>query len=1604
MTTLSACVIPASAEDAAKTGAFKETFDNYGSGNWLANMAEDGVLVDSTKIEGMEENAWTIYAGKSSTKYAVADIAEKASIEVVAEPGNESNRVLKLDAGALEDNEFFYFKRNSNGGNKIAHKDIQGKKMVIKAKYKIPTGFNMTGDTAMLGYDARNGHPGRFYYNQSGANYSDTTWTILASDSLTWQSNLNVSNRDTVPVDQWFEVRQVITLSGDNTAEHPADTYRGLLNGDIYTMNMPKFADYMTGTKLKEMNSKFPQPSNELGKSGEKIVDSTGGYVPTPSNTSFSNFGDFYGVAMSITGATGSTTDYMYMDDLEVYYIDDFKQEGEAIIEKNVDGNWYAGEIKIPFTNELKDEITEVHYDDAKDRSDYANYQYLHTTYTPNPVKLGTLTYKAWNHVSTDAFYKDLFTLKDAEGNVVEGGIADAYAEGKYLVIEPAKTLDRNVAYTVSASPVFIDVEGQGLNQYSEYEDIYTFNTAEDPYAHIIYSFDFEDNKVDGVNWIESRNNTTDRYVVADGVELGAITINKHSSLPANHGQSITVAADPTGADNKVLALKAGYADGTTIKTGWVTQLRFNANGKAGISRDKEMGKGKNLVYKAKIFIPSGFSMTESSQLVNTGSETQASANTTSGIGATLLSGFYTACVGGWGAPIARVNVGQNAMGGQWVEWKHVADVSEALSETHSDTVRAYVNDIMATPTFITTSNPTAPFNTPFEKYSNIAVGDTIIDHLSGSKTLFENGKPASIGATWWGSAFNINPQADTTKSDVFYIDDVEAFWIDDLTFTAVNAANFEGGKVKLNFNQKIREEVRYSKGNKDALSTLTSANDVGTKTLADLFKIVDTNGKVIENGVAAVTLSEDGKTVSITPDASLEKGGDYQIEISPYLVDEYGQGLLNNSKATYVDLHISETFTPFEMTSISQKEVSGFAQGREVKITAKFSVAVDDESITNGIVVTNKDTGATVARNAGWTAAFGTDEEGGVDYKTITFDFGSLPTANYLVTINDKFLATNGAELASNFNIAINKANDRIVLFEEDFENYAQENWLADKYEVTDGTLYSGNPDTWSKAYYKSYTINNHDWDIQLHYTTAAANEAPATIATNDFAGIVSAPEKASKMSGNVLKLDSTRSGSYSDNYVAFRRNFNGLNGINFASEEYKGKKLVYEADIFADKNASDNSFFVPFAGTNTKAVRDYADWMMLFQGGAIRSPGAWQTGFTSYGALPMYSQKVPSTDIKKDSVHYKMVISMGDDVDTVAYYSNGQLVQRNAEVQAILKGHEWNDSARHEFFRSAATDGKSFNANDILYGIWGLAGQGKTTVYVDNFKAYLVDEFNVESVEGAGQVFNTAKGTVTYTFSKPVDPDAAIANDTIVLLDEKGEVVADGITSVKLSDANYKVTVKLSETLPGLTTYSIKLTEALKDVDGLPLSTKWKKYTYPIADYYPAVAENVYSVTSVDGSGPIDLYYIPATGSDPAYIATTATGSNKAAVDTYVRNADAMKMFTVLKTSKATSLFADASEAIVNGKEVSTTVKFTNPEVAPMSVWCVVAAYGEYDEMLGCTTVNVTEVEASSSTDDIPVNFTVSSSAIKSVKMFVWDTYDDMRPYQKSEEILNK
>lgn len=1140
-----------------------------------------------------------------------------------------------------------------------------------------------------------------------------------------------------------------------------------------------------------------------------------------------------------------------------------------------------------------------------------------------------------------------------------------------------------------------------------------------------------------GKNWIETKAKNNVYNTVSNttlGVEKAAnswVYSTYNASIVGGSVTPVTLEGAAHAGRGQVLEVVS-----PTSSSGYINLIR-TANGTTGIVR-KDQPEGKKLVVEVKFYVPKGEILKEGGFLSNPRALAPKGHSTFDGLYSVLIStasdtNCYFGGFGRYGYPQARNKSGE--LYDEWHTLRTIYDTSKEPSVAHSDTTRALLDDynvftayhgapasatgymadeVPATPAskWYIKDHPTYPWYTKNEPgavkqidYLNTTDSTNDDDCIIKSKDFVY-----SVDV-FRGTQFSAANNSSGTAGK-YYIDDLKAYYIDALDFEVKNASDYSGGEVKLTFNQSLKEEF------KETISNIPSTSNEKSGTvhkLASLFTMIDKDGNVVDGGIEAFALSEDKKVVSITPATTLTKGEDYQIVIDPLLIDVYGQGLNKNghNNATYVDLHISKEFVPFAVESQSHEVFEGFMQGRNAEITVDFTKAIlNDAAITEGIVVTKED-GTVIARNEGWTAELSANK------KTITFDFTNLPTADYIITANDKLTDENEAPLEGEFEIKLEKADDMIVFFNETFDD--------DKYTVDKNWI---NAETKVERNYSTITefdVNDGDWTIQRHWNDGV----PATetfVATDDFVGVVAVPENANnKMSGNVLKVYNSRGTSVSKNYVAFRRNFNKDKGINLCAEEYEGKKLVFEADVYIVNIGGTTPFLLP--SPNKTTVRDFNDWKSFFTNdGKYTGAGAYQNTFSTYGPMAMFSQAVGSEKAKTSAVNYKVVVSKTENVDTVALYENGKLIQRPESKQAVLKGHPYNDSARHEFVPSDYTDanpiGSVLKVNDVMYGIWSLASRESTSknpveVYVDNFKAYMVDEFKVVDVTGNSDVFNAKTGTVNYTFTKPVALSST--TDGVVLVDENGDVVENGIKSVNLTDAGYKMAVSLNDkVVSGLTNYSVKLTEGLRDVDGLTLSTAWEYKTYPIDQYYSkngtidvttnkvTTTYDAYSITDIANTATLDCAYIPATDKTPAHLVyKNSSGSFiRVAADLWVRDADAMKMYAPLTTTKSTSVYAIADEAVVSGNNVTTKVTITNPEAETKSIWCIVAAYGKYDQMLGHQLIDCKELAGNTQVKDALVSFTADTTKgeIAYVRMFLWNSKEDMVSYQRAEDIPSK
>ena len=1178
---------------------------------------------------------------------------------------------------------------------------------------------------------------------------------------------------------------------------------------------------------------------------------------------------------------------------------------------------------------------------------------------------------------------------------------------------------------------------------------------------NIIYIEDFE-NYVPDKEWlpaISGKASATTKGKVATG-DQGFVKDGEDPVVTGTWGYSISkyYNKEGSGASVKPVVLSGHEDRGQVLAitnplfndemSSKATDYWINIRRNVGVESDgtvKGIARGamkedKKIVLEVKYYVPTGSYLSEASFMSGVPSaNTVAATNGFETVYSTMLvSGgkpsFYSQSSGKNGYIQARKKGTSEA--DKWHTMRIIVDTSKEPSVYHSDTTRTLVDEKYVYTAYFDAASGATGYKAAEVPESGLPDKWYVTDHPAYPMIDRKQPNPVKqidfLGTTsdstsdeyiiqsagfiskmdhFYGTHFSAKSRTEGKgkAASTYYIDDLKAYYIDALDFEVKNASDYSGGEVKLTFNQPLKEAFY------EYISYIPSGSgeEEGDRELKKLFTMVDKDGNVVDGGIEEFKLSADKKVVSITPATTLTKGEDYKIVINPLLIDVYGQGLNKNghNNPTYVDLHISKDFVPFAVESQSRKVFEGFMQGRNAEITVNFTKAIlNDAAITEGIVVTKED-GTVVARDNGWTAELSANK------KTITFDFTNLPTADYIITANDKLTDENEATLEGEFEIKLEKANDVIWFFNETFED--------DKYTVDKNWINAENKVATSYSKLTEFSVNDGDWTIQRHWNDGV----PATETfkdTDDFVGVVAVPEKASnKMSGNVLKVYNNRGTDVSYNYVAFRRNFNQLNGIDFSKEPYKGKKLVIEADVYTTSTASTT----PLLSISPKksTLRDFYDWKSFFSdSGTYTMAGAWQSPFNSYGPMAMHAQAKGKEKITANAVNYKFVVSKTENIDTLSAYENGKLIQRSESAQSVLKGHPFNKSARHEFVPSDYTDdkpiGETIKVADLLYGIWGQASKSSsdkpaTEIFIDNFKAYMVDEFKVVEITGNSEVFNAKTGTVDYTFTKPV----ALSSTTegVVLVDENGKVVENGIKSVELTDAGFKMAVSLNEKeVSGLKNYSVKLTEGLRDVDGLVLSTEWKYETYPIDQYYQkngtidvttnkvTTTYDAYSITDISNTATLNCAYIPATDGKPAHLVyKNSSGSFfRIAADMYVRDDEAMQLYAPLTTTKSTSVYAMADEAVVSGNNVTTKVTITNPEAETKSIWCIVAAYGQFDQMLGYQLIDCKELAGNTQVKDALVSFTADTSKgdVKYVRMFLWNSDKDMASYQPAENLI--
>ena len=1143
-----------------------------------------------------------------------------------------------------------------------------------------------------------------------------------------------------------------------------------------------------------------------------------------------------------------------------------------------------------------------------------------------------------------------------------------------------------------------------------------------------IFTEDFEDYEKDK-NWL---NNITDSYVtgvvpdenegdwfIYDGTS-GANTSNIYQG--AAGAEIMVVDAEKAGLGTgrgQVLKIYGGAGTDAHLT---LKRTLDNTDGKMGTLADYgsatkhygptkyisasnllKVSAGKKLVYEVKYYAPSAFYTPESHLMTMTASPYQKANSTAAGSIYTALATnkAYLRTMGTTsGSHYARAMHNENR-DDEWHTIKVVADFSAAANKDYWHTSRLYLDDKLVTARY--TKDPASgsylegsAAYTPANKTNNID-GDEVYDfapyqRVPTSSTETDTDSKMKVGEThgWFFAAQNDKDGTGRDGNALYYIDDFNAYWVDALAMgTAVNTENYKTGAIEIPFNSEIQSSVtkydpelitqtdltKYPNGYSDYTrfkSTSTTTKTITEVENADnaLITIVDESGNLVEGGVASVALTNGGKTVSVTPDMEKLAGNTtYKIAIDPMFCDVYGQALTATTAATPVTNYVEFNTAASEFVAEVDKASISATEGDEnITATVTLSEVVTDEDIEDAFTVTNTATSEEVT--TGWSATLSDD---GTE---VTLDFADLAAGSYELTMNDITASgvnkelTNAEEIVISISIAEKLVTDD--LFNETFEDYEKGvNWLNN---ITDNFVTSTNTG-----------VKDNDWYISSSYMGVDGAEIMVVDAEEEGLGT----DK-----GQVLKINGGNSSTASV-MLSLQKTVNNIEGIeatdnrityNNLIKAADGRKLVYEVEYYTiDGFYTGEAHFMANAGKLAPGQYAAGDGSFYTAFSANYQHIFRKTGNSDY----TYYSKTNQNFDDRGSWHTMKIVVDYTGKSGEAYWNTSRLylddklvtakyTKKNTTDTYVIKDkapYEIGDEIYDFFTDSLPTASRAYPKTGDMYG-WVFSAKngtskaeynGKAVYYINNFKAYWVDTLEMDAavnaenyVSGVIEIpFNseikesvTKYNPTTSTVSKYTTADVTTKTITelndaekalVKIVDEKGNHIEDGIKSISLSDNNRSLLITPNmDALWGGRTYQIALDPLFSDIFGQ-------------------------AFTSETTSLPVTTYI------------TFTTAKNNS-----------------LSIESATS--ADLSTA---GK-VSTSINLVNVADASKTAFMAVAVYNAQYEMIGIKALDVTVGAKGTSSEQITVDIgDHAASDVAYVKAHLWNSFDDMNPYQAAESI---
>ena len=1578
---LSMCVLPVSAETEVPAwvnlpdGAELIFAEDFESG-----FADGNLLVEGSKTVEITNTK----TNKKAMKFNYNDATmEQVTVEAGPDAFNTS-KVLKLHTTNPAD---FNSRIYLDGGNDFSVTDpaspYYGKQIVVEY------------DAMVSGANGNQDNP--FMQLRSSTGTADTTPTYLGYNNNQIQFRhgafANASTAETWKKD-WYTAYQT-PLSSKNHVKFVVeqnltdfDSTRFYFNNALVNRAASQKTDWNTGRMFKDFiynGAVFAVNGyDQGGTSLKKSYD-------------YGNPGAFYSEVRAKSGSSAT----IYVDNIVVYVIDalnftGFNTSVGVDLEAGVVANFSAPFDATTDTFALSLASDDTKIEGAIKEVVMSNGGKTATVKFDTAVLGDNKEFKLWaaEDLTSKAgaiFYKDLDGVKEGEEYVelaefltyipfelVEQpeGLSNLIPNDPRKVEIKTTTPAANVTATYAGGNV--TVATLGTSTFISFENI---DTPVD--GDVVVALTSEDGQTAETTFAVTAKSDEIEYIYNDNLEglAEGQLITDGSAKNYTNGKFAFTTSAASLAEAGTVEVVTDAEQGKVLKMSTLSAGHFGVLYDAGqtYDTDAKTDSVKVLVIQTKYNIPAN---APSNDGINYGAINNYASSTTGGRALSLRYTGATAYIsmGRWnsaGADLNNTEVGSNIKKGQWVEYTTVVDQSHVATNNNPHTFRFY-NDGALVSKEVYNYKKVYPEATVVPKvydWANSAY-QGLWDHSGLAPIYASTGSYATIAMGDFRGTFTQIPvakkldQIDTYKHSI-YIDDFRAFFADKFVVTSVseNAAAFIPTRhtLKVVFNQKV---------------------DAAQKSYITL--VDEETGAVVEG--LEVASANGGYALDFKLPATVETGKSYKLVFTPefYDITSY-QGLTTNNHNYEIGGITIADFVAFTAKA-DTKEVINFTQGKDAKSVITLSVAtkLTDSDAKSAFDVVN-DEG--VAVTEGWTAKVSADQ------MSITLDFTNLATDNYTVTSNDKLVNKDGDKLDGEAVVITITAKEGIIMiFEEDFDGTGE-----DAYALDTNWLEEGNLPANGKFDAKSY--------IDQYANTASTVEGNSVTVTSNY------PEAATSLSGNALKVYATNTAA-AENIVKVKAK-SQLGAIDI-EKDYPNKVIVVEGDmymVYTDNGNADNvsRLFAPSFADDMKMAGFHK-----YDGGNIKFEGTWlSTPSNTQKADALRHRWTNGIGIsKKSNTKIQFVLDQRSGLDTAKMIVGGkQLTERN---HTLLVDHPNFNKMFYEFpMAGNSTNDNAFGEKDMgdFYGFF-LPAKAKPSssvgaeVYYDNLKAYLVDAFEITGMEGGSTAFNPAKDTVKINFTnKLLSQEDAQANISVINV-ATGNAEAATIT---LADGGYQAVVDIDDQLTG-GEYKIVVSPLIKDEYGISLASKWIWH-----DYKETVGEgwavlksngNIVSLHATEaeaeaakGTNTVQKYTWTMNDASKGKVnnftiaSTTTTSPNTFIASGYVRDDAEMNLETIIITTKATSLYAEAAKAVVDGANVSVDLTFVNPEEDTLPVWYIVAAYGEYNEMIGC---KAEQLYVEKGTLNKPgVSFTAKSDDIQSIKLYVWDGYKTMVPYQDAEDL---